>query len=162
MVPEQLLTLLKICLLILLYLFFLRVLRVVWVEVARVDTAGAAPATVGSAEPKVSRRDRKQRRREPRGDPSALVIVQPATEPLTAYALADGLTLGRGTQCSIVLNDSFLSGTHARIVHLDGQWTLEDLGSTNGTFVNGAAIGGSVLLGIGDQIQLGGIVIEVR
>jgi pSer/pThr/pTyr-binding forkhead associated (FHA) protein len=90
------------------------------------------------------------------------VIVQPATEPLTAYALADGLTLGRGTQCSIVLNDSFLSGTHARIVHLDGQWTLEDLGSTNGTFVNGAAIGGSVLLGIGDQIQLGGIVIEVR
>jgi predicted component of type VI protein secretion system len=111
-VSEQLLTVLKLCLLALLYLFFLRVLRVVWVE--------------------------------------------------TAYALADGLTLGRGTQCSIVLNDSFLSGTHARIVHLDGQWTLEDLGSTNGTFVNGAAIGGSVLLGIGDQIQLGGIVIEVR
>lgn len=94
--------------------------------------------------------------------PRLIVENGPGLVVGTVFPLGQGLTIGRSRSNELHVDDSFVSHMHARILKRGPFYYVEDLGSTNGTFVNGAAIGGSVLLGIGDQIQLGGIVIEVR
>lgn len=71
-----------------------------------------------------------------------------------------GLTLGRGKDNDVVLADHFASVDHARIRHHKGITTLEDLGSTNGTWVNGERIHSSVQLVIGDYVKIGSITFQ--
>jgi len=67
-----------------------------------------------------------------------------------------GATIGRSRECDIVLADSNVSRKHARIaVGPSGDWTVEDLGSTNGVQVNGARAAGPVVLRSGDRLDLG-------
>ena len=70
--------------------------------------------------------------------------------------LGDELTVGRGGGCGIVLgDDTFVSQVHARLYRRGGDVFLEDLGSRNGTFVNGQPIGAATRLRRGDQVQFG-------
>ena len=66
-----------------------------------------------------------------------------------------GATLGRGRQCDVVLNDPNVSRQHAEIRPRGGSWVITDLGSTNGSALNGRRIGGSEVLRAGDEIELG-------
>ena len=66
-----------------------------------------------------------------------------------------GATLGRGRQCDVVLNDPNVSRQHAEIRPRGGSWVLTDLGSTNGSQLNGRRIDGSEVLRDGDEIELG-------
>lgn len=162
---EQLLTVLKLCLLALLYLFFLRVLRAVWTEVnpprtAAADAVAATPRKVGrgrAAKPKAP----KGRRKAP-ALPSRLVIVEPAARAGAEFALGPELTLGRAAGCSIVLDEQYVSQVHTRIFVRDGSVFAEDLGSTNGTWVNGSRAVGQMPARLGDRIQVGNVVLEVR
>lgn len=162
---EQLLTVLKLCLLALLYLFFLRVLRAVWTEVnpprtATADAVAAAPRKAGkgrAAKPKAA----KGRRKAP-ALPSRLVIVEPAARAGAEFALGPELTLGRAAGCSIVLDEQYVSQVHTRIFVRDGSVFAEDLGSTNGTWVNGSRAVGQMPARLGDRIQVGNVVLEVR
>jgi predicted component of type VI protein secretion system len=70
-----------------------------------------------------------------------------------------GVTLGRSRQCDIVVNDENVSRQHAEIRPRGGSWVLSDLGSTNGSSVNGRRINGPEVLKRGDQIELGTSVI---
>jgi hypothetical protein len=63
--------------------------------------------------------------------------------------------IGRGRSCDVVLDDKTVSGRHARLAYHHGQWWLEDLVSTNGTFLNGELVGVAVVLTHGDQIRCG-------
>ena len=152
--PESVLTILKFCFLALLYLFLFRVVRVVVLEMrapapAPLDTAPPPAAAVAKAP---STRGR---------GPTRLRIVDPASRRGETFALADELTVGRGGGCGIVLgDDTFVSQVHARLYRRDGDVYLEDLGSRNGTFVNGEAIGGATRLRRGDQVQFGSTVAE--
>ena len=65
-----------------------------------------------------------------------------------------GALIGRDPKCAITLSQSKVSARHARLTHRDGGWLLEDLNSTNGTFVNGRRIN-RVVLRPGDQIKVG-------
>lgn len=159
--PEQLLTVLKLCLLALLYLFFLRVLRAVWTEVdppraaatdrGAVPVAAAAPPTKGRAG-----------RRRKQSFPTRLVVVEPAGRAGAEYPLGPELTVGRAPGCSMVFDEQYVSQVHARIFVRDGSVFVEDLGSTNGTWVNGARAVGQMPARLGDRIQVGNIVMEVR
>lgn len=71
------------------------------------------------------------------------------------------ISFGRKQDNSIVLNDEFVSGYHAKIYIKNNIFYLEDLGSTNGTFVNGQKIQGRIKLNVNDQIRLGNIVFKV-
>lgn len=71
------------------------------------------------------------------------------------YALEGETTIGRGRQCDIRLDDRFLSKLHARIIEEDGEYYLEDLDSSNGTYLNGEEIGDALLLMDKDVIALG-------
>jgi hypothetical protein len=73
----------------------------------------------------------------------------------SAYDLSDGALLGRGEQADIRLEDSFASASHARLVPQGGVIVLEDLGSTNGTYLNGEPLRGPQPLHVGDRIRIG-------
>lgn len=71
-----------------------------------------------------------------------------------------GLTLGRGKNNDVVLADHYASMDHAYLVHRKGVTTIEDLGSTNGTWVNGERINSTVQLVTGDYVKIGSITFQ--
>lgn len=157
---EQLLTILKLCLLVLLYLFFLRVLRAVWAEVKAprpAVVAGGAPA--GGAVQPARVKEKKQKR--PRGQASKLTVVNPPEQRGRSFALGQELSVGRAAGCVITLDDTFVSQLHARVFQQDGQVFVEDLGSTNGTYLNSQKVSGPMVMGRGDQLRVGDTVMEL-
>jgi hypothetical protein len=96
--------------------------------------------------------------REPGTELGRLVVVaSPAGEPEegTSLALDAIATIGRDVNNAIVVEDQFASAEHAILTFRGRAWYIEDFGSTNGTFVNGAAVDGVAPLGYGDVIQVG-------
>lgn len=86
-----------------------------------------------------------------------LIVVQAdaTPEPGAVFPLLPLTSLGRAPTNTIRVEDSFISGEHAVITLRDGQWWLEDRGSSNGTMLNGYRIEESVVLSAGDVIGLG-------
>jgi hypothetical protein len=147
---------------VLIFLFFLRVIRAVWVEMS--------PATI-----RKPRWQKRQERREERTANKAaappkqkprrqlyLKVVQPPSHAGRSYDLDDELTIGRSPGCGVAMpEDIYTSTLHARLFRQNGQLWVEDLGSTNGTYVNSEQIAKAVRLGKGDMLQVGSTVFEV-
>jgi len=149
---------------VLIFIFFLRVIRAVWVEMS--------PATV-----RKTRGQRRQEKREVREDRAAqrpperpkpkrkrlnLTVVEPSDSAGRTFDLDDELTVGRSLGCGVpVPEDIYTSTMHARLFRLHEQLWVEDLGSTNGTFVNSERISQAMRLGKGDYLQIGSTVFEV-
>ena len=147
----ELLLVLKIAFLVLLYLFVIRVIRSAGREqpATSQDSMILTPAAAAAAG---LRRGAPARR-------SVRLVVQrsPSLEQGDEFALNSApLTLGRGGQNDLVLGgDEFASARHARIeVRGDGAW-VQDLESTNGTFVNGSRVAGAQRLDAGDVLRVG-------
>jgi hypothetical protein len=87
-------------------------------------------------------------------EPSLVVERAPGHEPGMSYEIGDGAVLGRGN-VEIKLEDPFASSRHARLVREGPVMVLEDLGSTNGTFLNGEPVDGPQPLHPGDVIRIG-------
>lgn len=154
--PDPVLTLLKYVFLAILYLFFLRVLRAVWVELREPKPAPLVPVPEGAP---VSGDT------SPTGrvGPEKLVVVAPPEKKGTEFALPDEVTVGRAGGCAVLLpDDTFVSQLHARLFRRDGSLFLEDLGSTNGTFLNGRKVTAAVPIRKGDKVQFGRTTLEVR
>lgn len=146
----------------LIFLFFLRVIRAVWVEMS--------PATI-----RKPRWQKRQERREERAASRAveqpkqhrrrqlhLTVVQPPDQSGRSYDLDDELTIGRSPGCGVAMpQDIYTSTLHARLFRRNEQLWIEDLGSTNGTYVNSEQISQAVRLGKGDLLQIGSTVFEV-
>jgi pSer/pThr/pTyr-binding forkhead associated (FHA) protein len=96
--------------------------------------------------------------REPTTELGRLIVVaSPAGEPAQGSTLAlDAITtLGRDVNNAIVVDDQFASSQHAVLTYRGRTWYVEDLKSTNGTFVNGQPVDGVVPIGYGDEVQVG-------
>ncbi len=76
------------------------------------------------------------------------------------FVLDRELKLGRGPQNEVILPDRFASNNHARLYNRDGQYWLEDLGSKNGTYLNGNPLAETTVLANGDQIRIGEIIFK--
>jgi pSer/pThr/pTyr-binding forkhead associated (FHA) protein len=159
-VSDQLLTILKFCLLALIYLFFFRVLRAVWAEITPPKVAAPDPRAglPAAAAPKAPKEPKTKGRKRPA---TQLLIIEPAQMRGHAYPMAAQLTVGRSANCQITIDDTFVSQVHARISQRDASVTVEDLGSTNGTFVNGNRLSAPVSMRIGDRVQFGNTVLEL-
>lgn len=151
--PDSLLRILNVFLLALLLLFFLRVLRAVWVQVKAPPLGAPLAAVGGVAAP-----------RPPAPAPRAEVrlrVVEPPASRGQVYEVGEEVTVGRSPGCGMSLSDATVSQLHARLFRRDGNLYIEDLGSTNGTWVNRGRVSGPVPLRRGDRVQVGGTVLEV-
>lgn len=84
----------------------------------------------------------------------------PELSPGDSLALGGEELLGRGEGSDIILRDSFASTRHALVYFKEGQYWLEDLQSTNGTYLNGIPIDQPIVLADGDIIKIGGIIFQ--
>jgi pSer/pThr/pTyr-binding forkhead associated (FHA) protein len=159
---DQALDIFKLVFLGLLYLFFARVLWAVWSEVRRPAEMSAGQRIAPGQEPEIlpaSTRAPKGKH----GRVGRLVIIEPKHRRGSGIALDSEVTIGRDASCTITIdNDAVVSGVHARVFDLDGQPMVEDLDSTNGSFLNGNRLQGMRLLHRGDRIQVGYTVLEAQ
>ena len=88
-------------------------------------------------------------------DPRLVVERAPGHAPGMEYEVGEGAVLGRGDHAEIRLDDPFASSRHARLVRQAGVVVLEDLGSTNGTYLNEELLGGPAPLHPGDRVRIG-------
>lgn len=163
--PEPLLALLKLLLLALIYLFFARVLRAVWAEM---NPTPATPAAAGGASRGGGRAAAaaptatKPAAPRPVSGREYIRIAEPADRRGTRFDLDDEATLGRAAGCTIALtDDDTVSQLHARIFRRDGKLMVEDLGSTNGTFLNRKRVSAPTAMRKGDRLQVGKTILEV-
>lgn len=136
--PALILTLLKLIFVALLFLF-------VW----QISRAIAGHVGIGVARP-TGRRSKE------------LVLLRGEDASGETYRVEDVLMLGRSPQADIVVDDPYASEFHMRFVTGDEGLVLHDLGSTNGSYVNGRRVTAPQVLVKGDAVQVGKTVLEVR
>ncbi len=103
-------------------------------------------------------RDLRSAARQSSAELGRLVVVRcPSGDPApgTVFVLDAVTTIGRDVNNSIVVDDAFVSGVHAALTYRGRAWYVEDLGSTNGTYVNGLRVVEPTLLGFGDAVVVG-------
>jgi hypothetical protein len=103
-------------------------------------------------------RDLRAAAREPGSELGRLVVAaSPRGEPPLGgvFSLDAVTTLGRDVNNTIVVDDPFASADHAALTFRGRTWYVEDLGSTNGTFVNGSQVDGVAPVAFGDELQIG-------
>lgn len=152
-----LLTLLKFGVVILLYLFLARVVRALLIDLYGPRKKGRKAAEPRPAAPSTSSRSRTSRTM-----PKEIVVHPPTGRPETHALGSKGLILGRSGQASVILDDVYVSDEHAEVLADEGGWAVRDLGSTNGTFLNGAKVTRPTQLAAGDQLRVGKTNVEVR
>jgi FHA domain len=133
--------LLRVLFIVLIYFFLYQVVRVTIRELIAISQVSARPASPSLPNPS-----------------SRLEIVDPAQSSLApgvSLAVGHHETIGRHHENSIVLDDAFVSSRHAEMSFERGIWTVRDLGSTNGTFLNGLAVRGAEHVSSGDTVQFG-------
>ncbi len=134
----------------LLWIFFIRAIRAVWVEVRQQRKALEEAA------------DRLNRASGSRLAPLKLRIIDPEDLAGTSFEIVDNATIGRANTCTIPIDfDDFSSSVHARIFVKDDKLWIEDLQSTNGTFVNEKEVSRPTSIERGDIVQVGNTVFEV-
>ena len=94
--------------------------------------------------------------------PRLLVVTEGPLSGTTVPLNESAVTLGRASDNTIVLADEYASGHHARLFGQDGEWYVEDLGSTNGTWVERARINGPTPVRPGIPVRVGQTVVELR
>ena len=143
------LTLLKAVFLALLYLFVFWALRSARSELGTEPRAAVAPASTPSSS-------------DGRPAPRSLALTDEHGASIGAFPLSGALQVGRSPSCQIPLTDTFASSIHSRLFARDGSWFVEDLCSTNGTYVNERRVTAPAEIKVGDRVRVGRTLLEVR
>ena len=153
MTAEIVLQIFRFGFLLLLWLFIFAAFRVV-----RADLFGGRAGRVSSVPPRAATPGKKKAR----GAPKTLVVT---AGPLTGTKITLGeqpILIGRADDSTLVLTDDFASSRHARLTNRSGQWYVEDLGSTNGTYLDQQRVQGPLLVNPGQPIRIGQTALELR
>jgi hypothetical protein len=155
---ELSLTIIRVAFLAVLWLFVIAAIGVV-----RTDLLGgpAAAPRRGRSRPAPAARPAKPPR-PGRGTPRVLVVTAGALKGTSIDLAQQQITLGRANDATLVLNDDYASSRHARIFPQDGQWIVEDLGSTNGTYLDRQKVTHPTPVPPGVPIRIGKTVLELR
>ena len=123
---------------------------------------GSARGPVAKPSPSMRRAAAKTSHGSRRHVPSALTVTAGSMTGTTVSLKATGILLGRNPECTLVLDDDFASGRHARIFRRDSGWFVEDLGSTNGTFMGSTKLTQPLPVEVGTTLRIGKTVFELR
>jgi pSer/pThr/pTyr-binding forkhead associated (FHA) protein len=148
------LSVLKYALLALLYFFVFRAVRSVVVDV-RTKKEEKRQAAKPAAAPPPPRQSRGKA-------PTQVVVFEPDGAKPRTVKLNGSTDIGRADRCAIRLGDTYVSQVHARLYGENGSWFVEDLGSTNGTFLNDHKVDRPLEIHSGDVVKLGKTVLELR
>jgi pSer/pThr/pTyr-binding forkhead associated (FHA) protein len=158
---ELTLTLIKLGFLAVLWLFVLSAVSVIRSDIFGTKAPAGAPSR---PQPKQRQQPKaKAKQRKPaRGVPTKLQVVSGPNSGQSVPLGDDPILLGRGTDATIRLDDDYVSTRHARFASNGEQWFVEDLGSTNGTYLGSERITSPVAVGLGIQVRLGKTIVELR
>jgi pSer/pThr/pTyr-binding forkhead associated (FHA) protein len=152
--PDLVLVILKYVFLAILWIFVARAVRAVLVELRPAKTAAPVRSSPVASQPP-SRKTKKP--------PAKAVVIEGEGLRGKTFSLQQELTIGRSEQCHVrVEGDTYVSSVHARIFSRDASYMVEDLGSTNGTYLNRRRITAPVELQRGDRVKVGKTVLEMR
>ena len=154
MTAEIVLQIFRFGFLLLLWLFIFAAFRVV-----RADLFGGRVGRVAAVPPRAAVAG--GRKRGQKGPRTLVVTAGPLTG--TKITLGDQpILIGRADDSTLVLTDDFASSRHARLTNRGGQWYVEDLGSTNGTYLDQQRVQGPLLINPGQPIRIGQTALELR
>ncbi|MCW2908935.1 MAG: hypothetical protein JWL68_3724 [Actinomycetia bacterium] len=155
-----------------LLLIRLAFLAVLWlfvitaVGVVRTDLFGQSPSSRKQKRQRQNARPRPARPARParggRGEPQRLLVTGGPLSGTTIPLTEQQITIGRSNDATLVLNDDYASSRHARLFPQDGQWIVEDLGSTNGTYLDRQKVTQPTPVPTGVPIRIGKTVLELR
>ncbi len=158
---ELSLTIIRVAFLAVLWLFVIAAIGVV-----RTDLLGGPSPTARRGKVRQAQAPRQNRPARPpragRGSPRVLVVTAGALKGTSLDLTQQQITLGRANDATLVLNDDYASSRHARIFPQDGQWIVEDLGSTNGTYLDRQKVTRPMPVPLGVPIRIGKTVLELR
>lgn len=160
---ELTLILIRFAYLALLWIFVLSAISVI-----RSDLFGARVPRQEAARERRAQKDaqKKARQGKPakprRGDPTHVSIVEGGNQGEDIDLANAPLLIGRGSDAAIRLDDDYVSTRHARIANSGDQWFVEDLGSTNGTYVGSRRITQPTAISLGTRVRIGKTILELR
>jgi pSer/pThr/pTyr-binding forkhead associated (FHA) protein len=164
-VPVAIVFLLRAVILILLWGFVIAAVVAVRHDIFGTKTPKpvAAPATapVPAAKPAPAPRPAKKRRGDA-APATKIVVVEGDSAGATVALSSLPITIGRAASSTIVLADDYVSNNHARLVPRGQEWLVEDVGSTNGTFVGDTKVTAPVVVPAGSRIKIGRNVLELQ
>jgi hypothetical protein len=146
------------------YLAVLWIFVLATISVIRTDMFGARAARQAGAaqERRAAKPSRSKPAKPRRGDPTSVAIVEGGNAGEVISLANAPLLIGRGNDAAIRLDDDYVSTRHARIAVSGDQWYVEDLGSTNGTYVGTSRITQATAISLGTQIRIGKTILEMR
>ena len=147
------------------YLAILWIFVLSCISVIRSDMFGARVARQGTGRQARQERRTKSKAKPAkprRGVPTQVVIVEGGNKGEAISLDQAPLLIGRGNDAAIRLDDDYVSTRHARIASSGEQWFVEDLGSTNGTYVGTSRISQATALQLGTQVRIGKTILELR
>ena len=151
--PPFVLTVLKIVFLALLYFFVYRAVRTVVADLRGPQVRRDRSSQAGSRPAPIARQGK---------PPKSVAVIGDNGNKIESVSLSGQLQIGRADACQIKLDDTYVSTFHARIFNRDGSWFVEDLGSTNGTYLNQRRVTSPVELRAGDRVKLGKTTLELK
>jgi pSer/pThr/pTyr-binding forkhead associated (FHA) protein len=157
---ELTLFLIRIAYLAILWIFVLSAISVI-----RSDMFGArAPESAGRATSRRAAKPAKPTKAPARrrGAPTHVLVTEGANSGERADLEQAPILIGRGNDAAIRLDDDYVSTRHARIAASGDQWFVEDLGSTNGTYIGSVRITQPTTISLGTQVRIGKTILELR
>jgi pSer/pThr/pTyr-binding forkhead associated (FHA) protein len=159
---ELTLTVLRLGFLVLLWTFVLTLAGVMRADLfgPRVARQKAPKAAGRAAPPKQPKAQKSKSGR--RGQARTLTVLEGSLAGTSITLGTAPITIGRSSDCTVVIDDDYASNHHARISPHEGDWVIEDLGSTNGTYVQRTRVTGPLRVPLGTPIRIGKTVLELR
>ena len=145
------------------YLAILWIFVLAAISVIRSDMFGArVPEAQRTTRAPDAPKPPKQKASKRRGSPTHVAVTQGSNTGATAGLDRAPILIGRGTDAAIRLDDDYVSTRHARIASSGDQWFVEDLGSTNGTYIGSVRITQPTTITLGTQVRIGKTILELQ
>ncbi len=157
---ELTLMLIRFAYLAILWIFVLGAISVIRSDMfgARVDS----PATASRRDLRAAKKQARRPAKPPRGTPSRVVVIDGPSAGESVPLDQSPILIGRGADAAIRLDDDYVSTRHARLGESNGTFYVEDLGSTNGTYIGSQRLTQATAIQLGSQVRVGKTILELK